>query len=547
MSVLIVTSVGDIEVDLHTDMCPLTTKNFLKLCKGNEGLVAGGLAFRKQLSGQFWRCRAGATGSGFDVKAMSFPGYSFFLVFLSLHYFVHIQNYLFSRFLYGDQARFFDDEIRPELRHFKMGTIAMASAGENCNASQFYITLRDGVDYLDDKHTVFGMVAEGFDTITKINETYVDDKGRPFKDIRIRHTYVLDDPFDDPPQLSKLIPENSPVGKPQDEIAEERLEDNWVPPDETVAPEELEDTIRSKEAHTNAVILQSLGDIPDAEIKPQDNVLFVRELNKDEDLYTIFSRFGSVTSAEIIRDYKTGDSLCFAFIEFEKKEACERAFFMMDNCLIDDRRIRVDFSQSVSKQWRQFRQSKSNANKDGCFKCGALDLIARDCDQRAEQKNKGPNYILKDENTQRSGNKRRSYDLVFEDGENYNGQQDLRSADRRKIHKIDDRRSGLPPRGDRDRISRERTHIDENDKEGNRDRGNQKHEDYNRYCKPGERSSSRHDDRGYSKHESRSKYRDGDDDYRRQSGGSRYGRDKCDGERRYRGDDGHGRSNRHTR
>jgi hypothetical protein len=36
--------------------------------RGNEGLVAGGLAFRKQLSGQFWRCRAGATGSGFDVK-----------------------------------------------------------------------------------------------------------------------------------------------------------------------------------------------------------------------------------------------------------------------------------------------------------------------------------------------------------------------------------------------------------------------------------------------------------------------------------------------
>jgi peptidyl-prolyl cis-trans isomerase-like 4 len=28
------------------------------------------------------------------------------------------------------------------------------------------------------------MVAEGFDTPTKINEAYVDDKGRPFKDIR---------------------------------------------------------------------------------------------------------------------------------------------------------------------------------------------------------------------------------------------------------------------------------------------------------------------------------------------------------------------------
>lgn len=33
MSVLIVTSLGDIVVDLFTDKCPLTSKNFLKLCK----------------------------------------------------------------------------------------------------------------------------------------------------------------------------------------------------------------------------------------------------------------------------------------------------------------------------------------------------------------------------------------------------------------------------------------------------------------------------------------------------------------------------------
>lgn len=58
------------------------------------------------------------------------------------------------RFLYGDQARFFDDEIKEKLKHRKKGTVAMASAGENQNASQFYITLRDGLDYLDDKHTV---------------------------------------------------------------------------------------------------------------------------------------------------------------------------------------------------------------------------------------------------------------------------------------------------------------------------------------------------------------------------------------------------------
>lgn len=455
------------------------------------------------------------------------------------------------KFLYGDQARFFNDEIRPELRHSKKGTIAMASAGENCNASQFYITLRDDIDYLDDKHTIFGIVAEGesFDTLTKINEAYVDGKGRPFKDIRIKHTYILDDPFEDPPQLAELIPGNSPLGKPHDEVAEERLEDSWVPLDETVDPGQLEEMIRSKEAHANAVILESVGDIPDAEVKPPDNVLFVCKLNpvtQDEDLYTIFSRFGTVTSAEIIRDFKTGDSLCYAFIEFDVKEACERAFFKMDNCLIDDRRIHVDFSQSVSKLWGQFRQSKRNANKDGCFKCGAPNHIARDCDQDAEQKTKGPNYVLKDENTQRGVNNRRSYDLVFDDDAAH------QKTDRRKIQKADDRRSELPPPGDRDRNSRERSQSDEKGsrqgKEGDTSRGGRRQDDHPSYHRSGDRSFGRPDGRDYSKHQSRSRNRDDDDqDYKRSSGVGRHDRDKADGERRHREYDDRGNGDRHKR
>ncbi|KAJ1255239.1 hypothetical protein BS78_K274000 [Paspalum vaginatum] len=516
MSVLIVTSVGDIEVDLHADLCPLTAKNFLKLCKMK---YYNGCLFHK-VEKDFLAQTGDPTGTGTGGDSV-------------------------YKFLYGDQARFFDDEIRPELRHSKTGTLAMASAGENCNASQFYITLRDDVDYLDDKHTVFGMVAEGFDTLTKINEAYVDDKGRPYKDIRIKHTYILDDPFDDPSQLAELIPENSPTGKPPGEIAEERLEDSWVPLDETVAPGELEELIRSKEAHTNAVILESLADIPDAEIKPPENVLFVCKLNpvtQDEDLYTIFSRFGTVTSAEIIRDYKTGDSLCYAFIEFETKEACERAYFKMDNCLIDDRRIHVDFSQSVSKLWGQFRQSKRNAKKDGCFKCGAPDHLARDCDQSGEQKNKGPSYVLKDENTQRGGNHRRSYDLVFdEDGADYSDKKDHGNGNRRKHQRVDDRKSELPPRGGRDSDSHERTHSDEKGsrrgKDDDRSREGRKHDDYHSYSKSGDRSFGRYDGRDYSKHHSRSS-RDGDEDYRR--------RDKSDGERRHR-DDVYEKSDSHRR
>ena len=37
------------------------------------------------------------------------------------------------------------------------------------SASQFFITLRDDLDYLDDKHTIFGQIAEGFDELDKIN------------------------------------------------------------------------------------------------------------------------------------------------------------------------------------------------------------------------------------------------------------------------------------------------------------------------------------------------------------------------------------------
>lgn len=66
----------------------------------------------------------------------------------------------------------------------------------------------------------------------------------------------------------------------------------------------------------------------------------------------IFSRFGPILSCEVIRDKRTGDSLQYAFIEFEHQKDCEQAYFKMQGVLIDDHRIHVDFSQSVRNvQW----------------------------------------------------------------------------------------------------------------------------------------------------------------------------------------------------
>nr|GEW50693.1 peptidyl-prolyl cis-trans isomerase CYP59 [Tanacetum cinerariifolium] len=379
MSVMIVTSLGELVIDLHTDRCPLTCKNFLKLCKIK---YFNGCLFHT-VQKDFTAQTGDPTGTGTGGDSI-------------------------YKFLYGDQARFFGDEIHLDLKHTKMGTVAMANAGENLNASQFYITLRDDLDYLDGKKTVFGEVVEGLETLARINEAYVDDKNKPYKNIRIKHTYILDDPFDDPPQLAEHIPDASPEGKPKDEVDDEvRLEDDWVPLDEQLDANELEELIRAKEAHSRAVVLETMGDLPEAEVKPPDNVLFVCKLNpvtEDDDLNTIFSRFGTVTSAEIIRDFKTGDSLCYAFIEFEDKEACEQAYFKMDNALIDDRRIHVDFSQSVSKLWNQFRSKGKHGGTagKGCFKCGSLDHIARDCTGSPDAK-RAPKYTLKDDGFTRKG------------------------------------------------------------------------------------------------------------------------------------------------
>lgn len=70
-----------------------------------------------------------------------------------------------------------------------------------------------------------------------------------------------------------------------------------------------------------------VGDLPFANVRPPENVLFVCKLNpvtRDEDLELIFSRFGLIMSCQVIRDKKTGDSLQYAFIEFDKREEAEQ-------------------------------------------------------------------------------------------------------------------------------------------------------------------------------------------------------------------------------
>ena len=158
--------------------------------------------------------------------------------------------------------------------------------------------------------------------------------------------------------------------------------------------DEIKELVALRESKANAQILEMVGDIPDADAKPPENVLFVCKLNPattGEDLEIIFSRFGPIQSCEVIKDHKTGDSLQYAFIEFENEEDCVNAYFKMDNVLIDDRRIHVDFSQSLAKVKGIHRRKSSET-------------------QPSERKDDG--FVAKQKPNADDG-----YEMVFEDAE----------------------------------------------------------------------------------------------------------------------------------
>lgn len=344
MSVKVETNVGNFILNLFTEGAPKASFNFLKLCKINYYAYS-----------IFLRCEANFLLQGGDPSNTGKGGESLWQLLTG--------NY---------SKRFFEDEIDIKKRRHEMrGTLSMAAAGKDKNASQFFVTLADNLDFLDGTCTIFGQLTssnfggeenvdndEFFDYFN--NELFCDESGRPFQDVFIIKTVVLSDPFPDPEGFDKLIIKES-------EPTESFLKAKRIGAHESLddfkgkTEEEIEEELRESTAKSNALVLEIIGDLPSADVKPPENVLFVCKLNpitQSDDLKMIFSRFGPIASCEVIKDRDTGASLGYAFIEFEERSACEQAYLKMDNVLIDDKRVKVDFSQSVSKLHRQWEDKR---------------------------------------------------------------------------------------------------------------------------------------------------------------------------------------------
>jgi len=158
--VRIVTSAGMLNIELHTDIVPRTTDNFMRLCDKDyfDNTIFHRLIQNFMIQG------GDPTGTGKGGK---------------------------SAF---DDGRAFKDEFDSRLSHQGPGIVSMANSGKNTNRSQFFVTLKS-CQHLDLKHSVFGRVVGGLNLLEVFNAWDTDEKDRPKKEIKLIRTEVFKNPF----------------------------------------------------------------------------------------------------------------------------------------------------------------------------------------------------------------------------------------------------------------------------------------------------------------------------------------------------------------
>jgi cyclophilin family peptidyl-prolyl cis-trans isomerase len=83
----------------------------------------------------------------------------------------------------GEPGYRYDGEFDGAVRHDRPGLLSMANAGPGTDGSQFFLTFVP-TSWLDGKHTIFGEVVEGMDTL-KALEACGSENGRTSEPLKI--------------------------------------------------------------------------------------------------------------------------------------------------------------------------------------------------------------------------------------------------------------------------------------------------------------------------------------------------------------------------
>ena len=142
---------GEIAIEFFPDDAPKTVENFVTLAK--KGFYNGVT---------FHRVEPGFVVQGGDPKGNGTggPGYTF------------------------------EDEFNQHK--VVRGALAMANAGPNTNGSQFFIVTTRAAEWLDGKHTVFGQVVSGMETVDAIEASDTDGRDAPIEPKMIERIEIVE-------------------------------------------------------------------------------------------------------------------------------------------------------------------------------------------------------------------------------------------------------------------------------------------------------------------------------------------------------------------
>lgn len=227
------TNFGPLNLELYCDAIPKTCENFIKLAQ--KGYYDGTI---------FHRSIRNFMIQGGDPTGTGMGGTSFW-------------------------NRAFKDEFKQNLTHQGRGILSMANSGPNTNKSQFFITYRS-CQHLDRKHTIFGRVVGGLDTLTKMEAVKTDKEDKPLEKIKIRNILVFVDPFQEV----------------DDQLAKDRAKEKEEKEQKELTPKEEPETKKLKVYH------EGVGKYINSKLKEKNETTVV-EARKKQKVTRGFGDFSS--------------------------------------------------------------------------------------------------------------------------------------------------------------------------------------------------------------------------------------------------------------